>query len=75
MTADFAGRGQRFEDPLVGVEGAVGDQQAGGHVRQQRVGADQIMRLSRRQQERHRLAERVDQGMDFWGSAPRGCGQ
>jgi hypothetical protein len=53
------------EDPFIGIKGAVGDQQSGGHRRQQRVGADQIMRLSRGEQERQWSAQSVDQGMDF----------
>ena len=65
MTADLPAAAERLEDPLVGIEGGVGDQPIGGHLRQQRVGADQIMRLSRRQQKSQWLAERVDQGMDF----------
>ena len=43
----------------------------GRHLRQQSVGADQIVRLSRRQQKRQRVAERVDQGVDFVLSPPR----
>jgi hypothetical protein len=42
----FSGARQRFEDTLVGVIGLVGDQHLGGHLRQQRIGADQIMGLS-----------------------------
>ena len=46
-------------------KGPVGNQQIGGHLWQQRVGSDQIMRLSWGEQKRQALAERVDQGMDF----------
>src|SRR6516164_382276 len=42
-----------------------GDQDLGGHLRQQRIGAGEIMGLSRDQQEAQRIAERVGQGMDF----------
>src|SRR5262249_55165368 len=45
--------------------GFVGDQDRGGHLRQQRIGAGEIMGLSRGQQEAQRIAERVDQSMDF----------
>jgi hypothetical protein len=61
----FSGLRQRLEDALVGIVGFVGDQHLGGHLRQQRIGADEIMGLSRGQQEAQRIAERVDQSMDF----------
>ena len=61
----FAGRGQRVEDPAIGIEGAICDQQVGGHMRQQRIGPGQVVRLSRRQQQAQRIAERVDQRMDL----------
>ena len=65
----FAGRCQRLADPRVSVKGLVGDQRIGGDLRQQRISADQIVRLPRRQQESQRVAEGVDQGMDF-GAQP-----
>ena len=40
----FAGRSQRRDDPLVGIERFVGDQRVGLHRGQEVVGADQIMR-------------------------------
>src|ERR1039458_3893573 len=43
----FAGRKKRFDDPLVGIEGFVRQQNVGLHLRQQRVGAVQIMSLAR----------------------------
>jgi len=61
----FASLRQGFEDPCIGVEGFVSDQSAGRHVRQQRIGAGQIVRLSSRQQKRQRIAECVDQGVDL----------
>ena len=61
----FASRRQRVEYSAIGIEGAIGDQQVGGHMRQQRIGPGQIVRLSRRQQEAQRIAERVDQRMDL----------
>jgi hypothetical protein len=61
----FSGLRQRLEDALIGIVGFVGDQHPGGHLRQQRIGADEIMGLSRGQQEAQRIAERVDQSMDF----------
>lgn len=47
----FAGGREGLEDSLVGVEGPVGDQQIGGHLRQERLAGDQIVRRSRGQQE------------------------
>ena len=61
----FSGTRQRLEDAIVGIVGLVADQDLGGHLRQQRVGAGEIMGLSRGQQKAQRIAERVDQGMDF----------
>ena len=61
----FSGTRQRLEDAIVGIVGFVGDQDLGGHLRQQRIGAGEIMRLSRGQQEAQRIAERVDQSVDF----------
>ena len=37
----------------------------GGHLRQQRIGAGEIMGLSRGQQKAEGIAERVDQSMDL----------
>ena len=65
----FASRRQGGEDATIGIEGAVGDQQIGGHIRQQRIGPGQVVRLSRRQQEAQRIAERVDQGVDLGAQA------
>ena len=61
----FPGTRERFENTLIGVIGRVADQHLGGHLRQQRVGADQIIGLSWGQQEAQRVAERVDQSVDF----------
>ena len=61
----FPGTRQRFENTLTGIIGLVGDQDLGGHLRQQGIGADQIMGLSRGQQEAQRVTERVDQSVDF----------
>ena len=61
----LAGGGQSLAHALVGIEGLVGDQQISSQMRQQCIGAVQVMRLSRRQQEAHRIAERVGEGMDL----------
>src|SRR3954453_3732319 len=57
------------EHPLLGVERLVGDQRVRGQVRQQRVRALQVVRLSRREREPGRVAERVDGGVDL-GAQP-----
>jgi hypothetical protein len=61
----FAGRCQRFDDPLIGIEGFVTDQRVGLHIRQQVVGTNQIVSLAAGQMEADRIAECIDQGMDL----------
>ena len=61
----FASLRQRVQYSAIGIEGAICDQQVGGHLRQQRIGASQVVRLSWRQPEAQRIAERVDQRMDL----------
>jgi hypothetical protein len=61
----FASRRQRVEDSAIGIEGAICDQQVGGHMRQQRISPGQVVRLSRGQQQAQRIAERVNQRMDL----------
>ena len=61
----FASRRQRVEHSTIGIEGAICDQQVGGHVRQQCISPGQVVRLSRGQQQAQRIAERVDQRMDL----------
>src|SRR4029077_9571862 len=61
----FSGTRQRFENTLISIIGLVGDKDLGGHLRQQRVGSDEIMGLSWGQQETQRVAEGVDQSVDF----------
>jgi len=56
---------QRFDDALVGIEGFVGEQSIGFHVRQQRVCPLQVMGLAWGQEEAEWIAESVDQGMDL----------
>src|SRR3954467_5070851 len=59
----LAGPRERPEDALLGVERLVGDQRVRGQVRRQRVRALQVVRLSRREREPGRVAERVDGGV------------
>ena len=61
----FACCEQGFDHALVGIESFVCQQGIGLHLRQQRIGAFQIMGLARRQEEVQRIAQGVDQGMDF----------
>src|SRR5271167_531206 len=60
---------QGADDTIIGVKGLVGDQDVGGHLRQQCIGADQIVDLSWGEQKAQRVAERVDQGMDLGGQS------
>ena len=69
----FARCGQRLEYSAIGIEGAICDQQVGGHMRQQRISPGQVVRLSRGQPEAQRVAERVDQRMDL--CAQTACAQ
>jgi hypothetical protein len=52
-------------DPPIGVESAICDEQIGIHVRQQVIGPDQIMGLSATQGEGNRIAHSINQSMNF----------
>ena len=65
----FSCRTKWFDHPLVGIEGFVCHQSIGLHLRQQRVGSFQVMGLAWSEQEGNRIAQGVDQGMDF-GAQP-----
>jgi hypothetical protein len=68
----LAGRDERPDDPFIGVKRLVGDQGIGLHARQEVIGPDKIMRLAAGQEEADRVAQRIDQGVDFGAqSAPR----
>jgi len=60
---------ERLDDAPVGIEGFVSQQSIGFHVRQQGVGALQIMGLTRSQEEADGIAQGIDQGMDL-GAQP-----
>jgi hypothetical protein len=61
----YFGVAQVFDHPLVGVVGLVGKQRVGRKLRQKRVGALEIMRLSGREMEAGRIAQRVYRSVDF----------
>ena len=61
----LAGGEERIDDPLLGIERLVGDQRLGLHRWQELVGADEIVRLAAGQGEANRIAERIDQRVDF----------
>jgi hypothetical protein len=56
---------ERFDHPLVGIEGSVGQESIGLHLRQQNVGTVEVVGLARRQQKGERIAQGIDQGVDF----------
>jgi hypothetical protein len=60
---------QWLDDTFVSIEGFVGEQGVGRHLRQQRVGAGEIMGLAWRQQKAQRIAEGIDQGVNL-GAQP-----
>jgi hypothetical protein len=61
----LTGHEKRINDPLLGIERLIGDQRLGLHRRQQFVGTDEIMFLAAGQGEANRIAERIDQRVDF----------
>jgi hypothetical protein len=61
----FACCQQRLDDALVGIEGFISQQSIGLHVREQFVGALQIVGLARAEKEVERIAQGIDQGVDF----------
>ena len=61
----LAGGGERLENPFVGIEALVGDQQVGLHTGQQVIGPGEIVRLAAGKVEARRVAESVDQGVDL----------
>ena len=65
ITAVFPAAVSGSDYSLVGVEGLIGEQHVGLHVRQKFVGSHQIMGLAAGQMETNRIAEGVNQGVDF----------
>ena len=62
---DLAGRSERFDHPLVGVECLVADQDVGLHCGQQMIGTGQIMFLATGQMEADRVTQCIDQRVDL----------
>jgi hypothetical protein len=58
-----------LDHSFVGVEGLIGDQHVGFHVRRQFVSPHQVMGLTTGQRETNRIAQRINQSMDF-GAQP-----
>ena len=66
----LAGPSKRFDHPLAGIEGHVGDHRIGGDRGEKRIGAVEIMGLSRGEVEAGRIAERIDGGIDLGAQSP-----
>jgi hypothetical protein len=63
--SDLSRFGEWFDYSLVGVEGLIGEQHFDVHVGQEFVSPRQIMDLATGQMETNRIAQRVNQSMDF----------
>jgi len=61
----FACCTKRFDHALVGIKCFVSQKSIGLHLRQQHIGAFQIMGLARGQEKGERIAQGIDQGMNF----------
>ena len=62
---ELTGRGERLDDPFIGVECFVGKERVGLHARQKVIGTDEIVGFAAGQEQVDGVAQRVDQGMDF----------
>ncbi len=63
----LAGLGQRFEHPLVGIEGLVGHEGVRFQPGQKGIRSGQIVLLAASQMEAGRVAERIHQRVDLGG--------
>jgi hypothetical protein len=63
----LAGLSQRFEHPLVRIERLVGNECLGLKLREQCIGASQVVLLTAGQVKADRIAKRIRQGMDLGG--------
>jgi len=63
---------QQGDDPLISVERLVGDQQISLHARQKLIGANQVMGLASAQGECRRVAQGINEGMNFGAQSAAG---
>lgn len=61
----LSGGGEWLDNPLIGIERLIGEQHVCPHVRQKFIRANQVMGLSAGQMETNRIAEGINQGVDF----------
>ena len=61
----FPRRHEGFDHAFIGIEGFVGQQGIGFHLRQEHVGTFKIMRLTTSQEEGKRIAKCIDHEMDL----------
>jgi hypothetical protein len=64
--------GQHGDNPFIGIICLIGDQQISLHVGEQVIGPDQIMGLAAAQREGDRIAQRINQSMDFGAQSAAG---
>ena len=69
---ELAGRREGGKDPLVGIIRLVREERVRLHAREQRVGSEQIMGLARREVEADRIAQSINQSMDFGAQTAAG---
>ena len=62
---DLSRHPQPLYHPFIGIERLVGQERICGHVRQELIGAGQIVGLARRQEEVQWIAERIGYGVDL----------
>jgi len=65
----FPCRTKHGQDPLVGIIGLVGEQGGGLHGRKKAVGADEVVRLTAGEEKADRVAQGVEQCVDFGAQA------
>ena len=62
---DFAGSGQPFMHPRIGIERFIGDEHISLHIWQKMVRTEQVVRLAAGQVEADRIAQGIDKGVDL----------
>jgi len=68
----LSGGQERLDDPVVGVEGFVGEQDVRLHVWQQFIRAHEVVDLSAGQVESNRVSEGINQRMDLGAQSTSG---